>query len=570
MGTNWSSVSCAERKTLVFNGKEVKKSNKRTSKVRKMKGVYLLAKIDLFQFLQNVGHILQLERGAVFWVMDKSGKILFHPDPSRTGMEVNSGKGISGSKLLFLRHALEDEKSAGTYFQNSTADGNASFTGAATSAAWIGKSGIVLVLEKSLSTLDSTFKMIMRGIVVTILGFVILYLLIGQLWMRLKRVDLVDMAHSTAAVDLEKMVEARTVELNFVTRTIKDLIDSIPSALVVLDRQLNILLVNLSFYSIFSSRRTNITGKNISSLFSGEFHNRLQKTLRTKDPIYDMQVRKNIEGHGEKVLLVNVLHLLGKRDRFLMVIEDISERKVLERQLIQAEKMSGLGTLMSGIAHEINNPLNAIAGMAQIILSRVKDEEVQDDAQHILQYVNRVAEIVKELSRYSRSAKVTDAITADIHSVIGGALGMVKHSRKLQDVDVEKSYAHDLPSLKLNVVEMEQVFINLISNGIDSLDEKASKVEGDYKKKMRIVTSLHGGGFTQIELEDNGMGIPSEHLKKIFDPFFSTKEQGKGTGLGLSICYKIIQRYGGIILVESQVDIGTKFIIRLPIQSAKS
>ncbi len=507
----------------------------------------------------------KVSENTLLWVMKDSGKVLYHPNPSFSDINLLADKTVAPSIRKFARDIMAVE-----YFSQTR---KIPLHGSAASEEWLSvtrrvrfnDTDLFVILSSRTAPLMSPLSMAMRGVFIMFSIFLVAVLVLAHLWQQSKRTEIETYLRNRLSADLEKMVEARTVELNFVTRTIKDLIDSIPSALVVLNRQLEILLVNLSFYSIFSSRLINLTGRHISEVYSDELVQRLHKILRTKEPIIDLEMRKYIEGQGEKVLMINVLHLLGKRDRLLLVIDDISERKVLERQLIQAEKMAGLGTLMSGVAHEINNPLNAIAGMAQIITARSKDEEIKDDAKQIMQYVNRVAEIVKELSRYSRSTKVTDAVTSDIHNVIEGALGMVSHSRKMKTIEVEKQFTHGLPGIKINVVEMEQVFINLITNAIDALDDAEKVKEDGYRPKVRIATSLHGGEFVQIVVEDNGTGIAPENLKSVFDPFFSTKEQGKGTGLGLSICYKIFQRYGGIILVDSQLQIGTKFTLRLPI-----
>jgi len=525
---------------------------------------YLVAQIDLSTFLNNIDFTLS-NNEAELWITDTNGNILLHPDESVIGTNKLSESSITPSEKSFVTKALKQESIFGLRIKLVDQTNLISDKIVASKLVQFGHSNITIFLYSEIPPFLSQLTPILRSFVIAILVLFTIIMAFSHFWQKLKNQDVQTKLQNNMSGELEKMVEARTVELNFVTRTIKDLIDSIPSALIVLDRQLNILLVNLSFYTVFSTRLANITGRNINEVFSDDFHDRLRKIMKTKAPIIDLEMRKHIEGQGEKVLQVNVLHLLGKRDRLLVVIDDISERKVLERQLIQAEKMSGLGTLMSGVAHEINNPLNAISGMAQIILARHKEDEVAEDAKQIMQYVKRVAEIVKELSRYSRSPKVTDAITTDIHSVIEGALRMVQHSRKMKQVQVDKSYAHDLPGIKVNVVELEQVFINLMTNSIDALEESELDRDSSYKKNISIKTSLHGGEFVQIVMQDNGPGIAPENLKKIFDPFFSTKEQGKGTGLGLSISYKIMQRYGGIILVESQVNMGTKFTIRLPI-----
>ncbi len=524
---------------------------------------FLVAEIDFLKQLGLAG-LFDVSSWKNLLILSSDGTIVLHPNPSLMGADILTRDGLGASQKKFLQAALEKETHAGKYKQTLFGKEQQWEEFGVSRKVNLGDSSLILILPTQTDFAGSYLTFANRGFLISLLFICLGILVLGQIWHSIRKREIESAIRKRMSKELEKMVEDRTVELNFVTRTIKDLIDSIPSALVVLDRNLNILLVNLSFYSIFSSRIVNITGKKITEIFSDDFKDRLQDIMRTKQPIVDLEIRKFVEGHGEKVLQINVLHLLGKRDRLLLVIDDITDRKVLERQLIQAEKMAGLGTLMSGVAHEINNPLNAIAGMSQIILARTKEESTKEDADQIQQYVKRVAEIVKELSRYSRSTKVTDAVVGDINQIIEGAIGMVSHSRKLKDVDIEREFSDSLPEIMVNIIEMEQVFINLISNAADALEESAKVMGENFVKQLRIRTDLFAGENVEVVVQDNGAGIPPENMKSIFDPFFTTKEQGKGTGLGLSISYKIVQRYGGIILVDSQPGLGTKFTVRIP------
>lgn len=522
-----------------------------------------LAEIDAGRFLIHITPGLTPKSGALE-VYGPGGVVLAHPNPSYIGQKASEVYAQDPA----WKTLLEGELSAANTAKSRSGDTEGALY--ASRLITNGQLAMRLIIRLDEARLVEPIVLAERMLVLASLFLLGLGLFLGYFWSRAKARELEADLQIDNSAELDKMVEARTVELNFVTRTIKDLIDSIPSALIVLDRNLDVLLVNLSFYSIFSSRLVNVTGRNISEVFDETIHDRLRKSMNTKEPILDVEIRKPLDGRGEKVLMLSALHLLGKRDRLLLVIDDISERKILERQLIQAEKMAGLGTLMTGVAHEINNPLNAIAGMAQIIAAHTGEEETRADVQQIQHYVKRVAEIVKELSRYSRSSKVVETASTDIHAVLEGAITMVQHSRRLDDVTISRNYAQNLPLLKINVGDMEQVFVNLLSNAIDALDEAQTKRGPSFKKRIHLSTSLHDSEHAQVEIEDNGPGISAQNLQLIFDPFFSTKEPGKGTGLGLSICYKIAQRYGGIILVESQEGHKTRFIVRLPIQSSKT
>ncbi len=530
------------------------------------KGKGSISVVVVFQesFFKRFQKLLLLDEHSIFWVIDLAGRVVFHPVPSLVGTKLTEYPAVGEETREMIAHVAES-RNGSLQMPNPFGEERSS------------KEMVVLFRSVSFGPnklayiTSSPYSDVVRSVLSLSRRFLagnlialafLLFMILG--WSRSRTNEIRETQRKDMTRELERMVEARTVELNFVTRTIKDLIDSIPSALVVLDRNFRILLVNLSFYSILSPSVASATGRDISEVFSEEFKRRLIEIMDNKRSIIDVEMRKEIEGHGEKTLLLSVLHLLGKRDRLLLVIDDVSERRVLERQLIQAEKMAGLGTLMSGVAHEINNPLNAISGMAQIMTARSTDQETLESSKEIQRYVNRVAEIVKELSRYSRSSKVTDTVSSDINKIIDEALEMASHSRHFKDVNIEKDFAHGLPALKVNLVEIEQVFINMLTNASDALNEKSQRVK-DFKPKVKISTSMHEEKFVQIVFADNGTGIPREILQSIFDPFFTTKDQGAGTGLGLSISYKIIQRYGGVILADSHQGEGTSFIIRLPL-----
>ncbi len=523
--------------------------------------------IIVFQerFYSNLFNTPLLDEYSFVWMIGSDGRIIHHPVPSIVGVSLSDySTGLPELPAIFDflgGEASNTHMLISNPFGDSYKDEKLLLV---MSRLKVGPHDVVLAASAPQREVTRHVNATMRRLLSFAFSAVAVALIIVLIWSKFKTAEIRSEERKDITQELDRMVEARTVELNFVTRTIKDLIDSIPSALIVLDRNLRILLVNLSFYSILSPSVSSATGRDIGDIFSDEFKRRLNEVMKSKKPVIDVEMRKRVEGQGEKILMVSVLHLLGKRDRLLLVIDDVSERRILERQLIQAEKMAGLGTLMSGIAHEINNPLNAISGMAQIMVARSKDEETVAGAQEIRRYVNRVAEIVKELSRYSRSSKVTDMVQADINKVIEEALEMVSHSRHFKEVSIEKNFSYGLPSIKVNIIEIEQVFINMLTNAFDAVMEKKQNVP-ELEPRVRITTNLHEERFIHVAFTDNGTGIPSDILQSIFDPFFTTKDQGVGTGLGLSISYKIIQRYGGVILADTKPGEGTTFIIRLPI-----
>ncbi|MEM9264046.1 MAG: ATP-binding protein [Cyanobacteria bacterium P01_F01_bin.13] len=267
----------------------------------------------------------------------------------------------------------------------------------------------------------------------------------------------------------------------------------------------------------------------------------------------------------------------------------LKELKATQAQLIQSEKMSSLGQMIAGIAHEINNPISFVQGNIdplreyfQDLLDLIntyqaeypetseailkKQEEIDldfllDDLDKLLGSMNlgaeRVHEIVKSLRNFSRLDEAT-VKDVDIHEGIDSTL-LILNNRIKHEVTVVKKYG-DLPLVRCFPAQLNQVFTNIIVNSLDAL----SDADRD-RKKLKIITRMTDKNHVQILICDNGPGIPREIRKKIFDPFFTTKPVGKGTGLGLGICFRIIQQHQGNIRVRSKLGKGTEFVITLPI-----
>ncbi len=234
--------------------------------------------------------------------------------------------------------------------------------------------------------------------------------------------------------------------------------------------------------------------------------------------------------------------------------KDISEQKMLQFKLLQSEKLAGIGTLASGIAHEINNPLAGILGMAEAIRDENDIALIKSYSNDIIQYAINTGNIVKELSAYSRSARNEGSSTIDISLIMENSLKMAKHSESFIGIDVVTDLEKDC-SVIANGGEMQQVFVNLIVNALHAMGNKGTLTIGCRRE----------GAFIKAAISDTGHGIPEKELPHIYDPFFTTKPAGKGTGLGLYVTYKIITKYKGTIDVESKVGGGTTFTIKFPV-----
>ena len=246
----------------------------------------------------------------------------------------------------------------------------------------------------------------------------------------------------------------------------------------------------------------------------------------------------------------------GQIDGYISTVVDITESKQLHQYLIRAEKLAGIGVLASGIAHEINNPLYAMLGMAEEIMDmKGLPKKAGELAKGILKNTGDVAEIVKDLSAYTFSAQHESPSSIRINELIKRSIKIVERSMKTPgvvfDLDLGK-----LPEMQASTGEVTQLFTNLLTNALDALDGMGGMIS----VRSRLV-----GGLVECRIRDTGRGIPDDKLRRIFEPFFTSKEVGKGTGLGLYACYRIITKHHGSIYVESTSPEGTCFVITIPV-----
>jgi len=233
-----------------------------------------------------------------------------------------------------------------------------------------------------------------------------------------------------------------------------------------------------------------------------------------------------------------------------------------EQQIMKLERLATLGQLAGGVAHEINNPLGTISIYAQMALDELgKDNDsCKEDLKVVMKQTNRAGKIVKDLLDFARQFQ-PEMRTVNVNDVLEKAIAMTTHPAKLQDVRVITQLTQELPSINGDSDKLQQVFVNIIVNALQAMAKG-----GELTVSTRLTEDNE---FIEIEISDTGCGIPEEHLGKLFDPFFSTKEIGKGTGLGLSVSLGIVQKHNGFIDVRSKVGQGSTFIVRLPAEGKK-
>ena len=255
----------------------------------------------------------------------------------------------------------------------------------------------------------------------------------------------------------------------------------------------------------------------------------------------------------------------GKLIGIIIIAQDIRDKMEIEAQLIQSAKLSALGELTAGVAHELNQPLNGIKIISQSILRDIKNNSLDtqylnEDLNEIVNQVNRMADIIDHMRIFSRKSDVMSKEPVDLNSVIENACSFLKQQLRNHNIELNKELNKELPKIVGDQIRLEQVILNLLSNARNALEKTDKK-----NKRIDIILSKINDNDLMIEVKDNGTGIPEVLLEKIFQPFFTTSEPGKGTGLGLSISNTIIEEHNGNIKVESKLGEGSTFKLTFPI-----
>lgn len=261
---------------------------------------------------------------------------------------------------------------------------------------------------------------------------------------------------------------------------------------------------------------------------------------------------------GESIVNLAVAPLVSKELEQigrLVIFDDITERSVLERQLVQADKLSSIGLLAAGVAHEVNTPLAVISSYAQMLAKQVSGDETKSKLlEKIARQTFRASEIVNSLLNFSRTSP-NEYVEVDLNRVIRETISLIDHQLKKAGIEVSAGLDEDLGLVKGDAGKLQQVFLNLFLNARDAMESGG----------LLTVRTWSQDGTARIEVSDTGAGIAPENLARIYDPFFTTKGAKKGTGLGLAVTYGIVKEHAGHIEVESRPDAGTRFTLEFPL-----
>ena len=382
--------------------------------------------------------------------------------------------------------------------------------------------------------------------------------------------DLLGAISGYVAVAVENAVlleerERRADELAQLKEFNENIIESINVGVMTVNLQGRITNWNSALESLYGMPRSQAIGKRIPEVFPTGIVDALRQFTEhspMNEPTTVYKFKTQALDHRQLTLNISLAPLHNKSGEIegtLFAIEDVTARIGLEQQLQQTEKLSSIGLLAAGVAHEVNTPLTGISSYAQMLLQQIPES---DPRHQLLQKINRqtsrASAIVNNLLNFSR---VSDSrfTEVDLPRVLDDTVQLLDAQLRNTNIEVIRNYAEVVPAAFGNAAKLQQVFMNLILNARDAMPQGG---------KLEISVNSDDTS-TVVTFKDNGIGISAENLSKIYDPFFTTKQIGQGTGLGLAVSFGIIQDHGGHMQVESQPGSGTVFHIAIPLASSR-
>ncbi|MDQ2921118.1 MAG: ATP-binding protein, partial [Acidobacteriota bacterium] len=361
----------------------------------------------------------------------------------------------------------------------------------------------------------------------------------------------------------------RAAELKLLKEFNESIIESINVGLLAVDLDGRVTRLNSALEEILDISRDEAMGKRVENLFSEDFTDTLRQVLgndrwRLRETRNIYKIHTATFTGRTLVLNISIAPLQDSQEQTgaLVVLEDVTSRVRLEEQLQQREKLSSIGLLAAGVAHEVNTPLTGVSSYTQMLLGMLSET---DPKHALLLKVRRQAEratnIVNNLLNFSRTGDATEFTEIDIGRVLDDTLQLLEPQLRRNQIEIVCDYDPDSPLVFGNAGKLQQVFTNLLLNAKDAIPAGGSILISTIPAEDHSLT---------IEVSDSGIGIAPENVAKIYDPFYTTKGVGRGTGLGLAVSYGIVQEHSGHISVESNPGRGTTFRITLPTAHARA
>ncbi|MDQ3817971.1 MAG: ATP-binding protein [Acidobacteriota bacterium] len=364
--------------------------------------------------------------------------------------------------------------------------------------------------------------------------------------------------------------QERAAELELLKEFNESIVESINVGLLAVDLEGRVTRCNSALEDMLGVSRDEAIGQRVEDLFAEDFSETLSQVLganrwRLTELRHIYKLHTATRGDRPLVLNIALAPLQADsqgRTGALVVLEDVTSRMRLEEQLQQREKLSSIGLLAAGVAHEVNTPLTGVSSYTQMLMGMLPETDPKHALlQKVRRQADRASDIVNNLLNFSRTGGATEFTELSINRVLDDTLQLLEPQLRRSQIEIVRNYRTDIPNLYGNAVKLQQVFTNLILNARDAIPEGG---------RITLSTSSAKDDTLTVEVSDTGIGIAPENVAKIYDPFYTTKGVGRGTGLGLAVSYGIVQEHSGHISVESTPGKGTTFRITLPTIDARA
>lgn len=492
------------------------------------------------------------------WMMDGKGDLLYHPtQPSMVGKNLYK----TDSSCFKCHKSFDVEKKIiegkgdyyGRYVAPSGEDKVLAF-----SSTPVGNSKWIIAVSAPYSEVTRTIQRSMKFYSWLIISIFVTTSIVSAMliFFYRKRVKAEEIEKHQKelegyAENLERKVHKRTEELSEEKEKLNTIVSAIGSGILLFDTNGKIQWTNQTM--------KDMAGKDISGMYCDEVC--AGYTVVGSYEVDEMQTEivTNLFGRKDNYFQVTTAPVKGADSEirgYIRLVQDVTEIKRMEGQMMHSEKLASLGRLTAGITHEIGNPLTSVFSFVQILKEMENDQFKKESLETIYFHIGRIADILKQLSGFSKTPPV-ELKPWQINSLIESSLSLIQYDKRAKDIAIIKDLRPDVPEITTDGNQLAQVIVNIILNAVDAMPKGGTLKIRSMVKDNSVV----------IDFEDTGTGILKENITRIFDPFFTTKE--KGTGLGLAVSYSIIRKLNGSLTVESEVDKGSRFVITLPMDGVR-
>lgn len=529
----------------------------------------LLFTIDANSLIHNITREIRSGKTGYSWVIDENGTFLYHQEQAFIGQNAFEARKGKKSTISFARineiqreKMLKGEEGTSWYISgwHRGVEGEIKKLIAYTPIKLDDKAGgriwSVAVVAPVTEVEGAIHSIHIQQF--TLQGLIIFLILFGGLFINF-------MILSWSNI-LEQEVAKKTVELKKSEQRYKSLVENAEDLIFTIDYKGNFLSINKYGAHFFGKTEEEINRHNLSEIFTWPSAEVLLLMIQN---VFDARESKQIThmvivGDKQYWFNTNLRRLFDEAGNIYAILgisRDITERKKIEEHSYYTEKLASMGTLAAGVAHEINNPLGVILGFTDLLLEKFPTDSPEYDLLKTIEKQGLNAKrVVENLLNFARHKEHKEEFV-DINKNIGTVLGVMGNTFLVNKIQIKQLFEDDLPPIKADSAELQQVFFNVINNAIHAMQASGGGT-------LTISTQSHNS-TVEIRISDTGHGIKKEHQKRIFDPLFTTKEVGKGTGLGLSVSYGIVTKHDGTITFKSRTkedseETGTTFIINFP------